>query len=172
MMWTLLIGLAQARDGTSIGVLGPLPQEPASVKPSHTRAEGAELALSADPKVLIPVGYDSSHGNMWERYYDESGEVWRYREVESILAMHSGSAEYIAQAKRKRKIGYSLGIAGALLFPDTLGCCFSEGAMSYAYRESEQSLRSALTTYNLRDQMPAELAAEPAPEPVPESEAP
>jgi hypothetical protein len=183
MSWTLLLALAHAQDGTAIGIVGPLPEEPASVQPTHSRSIGLDMARAAHPEVLVPVGYNSSRGNFWERYYDESGQVWRYREVEAILALEAGSAQYIDQAKRKRRVGYTIGIVGLICFPDTLGCCVSEGGMDYAYYASTASFRSALTSYNLRNQMPAaapadvpaappaeEFAEEPIEEPAEEPE--
>ena len=161
MMWTLFFSLAQARDGTGIGILGPVPEEPASVRPTYGRGEGRDMARVSEPELLVPVGFDSSRGNFWERYYDETGQVWRYREVESILSGQASSSEYIADARRKRRVGYTLGIVGEIFFPNTLGCCVSDGAMMYAYYESEQSRSAALTAYNLRNQHPV-IEAEPA----------
>lgn len=154
MIWTLLLAVAQARDGTAIGILGPLPEEPAQVKPTYGRAEGMDQARVLEPEVLVPVGYDTGRANFWERYYDEQGRVYRTREVEVILAGSPASSEYLRDAQRTRRRGNTVAIVAALLLPDTLGCCVSEGAATYAYYEAQQDFNAGLTSYNLRNEVP------------------
>lgn len=167
MMWSVLISLVQAQEGAGIGILGPVPAEPSSARPTYTRRKGRDMAQVAEPTFLVPVGYLSGKTNDWNRYYDEDGTVYRFREANAILEGAPAAGAHMEKASKHRTRATLMFIAGEVLFPNTLGCCIAGSGME-SYGAAEESFRSALTSYNLRDELP--VAPVVAPVVAPETE--